>query len=40
MLPDLLREGLRDQRSGISRTNSGLNNSQEFASKMFGRGGQ
>jgi hypothetical protein len=31
------REGLRDQRSGVSRTDSGLNDSQEIVSKGVGR---
>lgn len=34
---DVPREGLRDQRSGVSRTDSGLNESQEIVSKGVGR---
>jgi hypothetical protein len=34
---DVPRESLRDQRPGISRTDSGLNDSQEIVSKGVGR---
>jgi hypothetical protein len=34
---DVPREGLRDQRSGVSRMDGGLNDSQEIVSKGVGR---